>query len=28
VDHFFAGKLNELDAAITNWVREVFHLRH
>ena len=28
VDHFFAGKLNELDAAITNWVREVFPLRH
>lgn len=28
VDHFFAGKLNELDAAITNWVREVSHLRH
>jgi len=28
VDHFFVGKLNELDAAITNWVREVFHLRH
>lgn len=28
VDHFFAGKLNELDAAITNWLREVFHLRH
>jgi uncharacterized protein len=28
VDHFFAGKLNELDATITNWVREVFHLRH
>ena len=28
VDHFFAGKLNELNAAITNWLREVFHLRH
>lgn len=28
VDHFFAGKLSELDAAITNWLREVFHLRH
>lgn len=28
VDHFFAGKLNELDAAITNWLREVFRLRH
>jgi alpha/beta superfamily hydrolase len=28
VDHFFAGKLNELDGAITNWMQEVFHLRH
>lgn len=28
VDHFFSGKLNELDGAITNWLREVFHLRH
>lgn len=28
VDHFFTGKLNELDAAITNWLREVFRLRH
>lgn len=28
VDHFFAGKLNQLDAAITNWLREVLHLRH
>ena len=28
VDHFFAGKLHQLDAAITNWVRELFHLRH
>jgi alpha/beta superfamily hydrolase len=28
VDHFFAGKLNQLDAAITNWLREVFRLRH
>lgn len=28
VDHFFAGRLKELDAAITNWLREVFHLRH
>ncbi|HYL85857.1 MAG TPA: alpha/beta family hydrolase [Candidatus Angelobacter sp.] len=28
VNHFFAGKLNELDAAITNWLTEVFHLRH
>ncbi len=29
VDHFFAGKLNELDAAITNWLSDnVFRLRH
>ena len=28
VDHFFTGKLNELDAAITNWLRGVFQLRH
>lgn len=28
VDHFFAGKLNQLDAAITNWLGEVFRLRH
>jgi hypothetical protein len=29
VDHFFAGKLNELDAAITNWLTEnVLLLRH
>lgn len=28
VDHFFAGKLNQLDAAITNWLGEVLHLRH
>lgn len=28
VDHFFAGKLDQLDAAITNWLREVLHLRH
>ena len=29
VDHFFAGKLNELDAAITNWLSDnVFMLRH
>jgi hypothetical protein len=29
VDHFFAGKLNELDAAITTWLTEsVFRLRH
>lgn len=28
VNHFFVGKLNELDAAITNWLREVFRLRH
>lgn len=28
VDHFFAGKLDELDATITNWLREVLHLRH
>jgi uncharacterized protein len=28
-DHFFAGKLNELDAAITNWLSDnVFRLRH
>jgi hypothetical protein len=28
VDHFFAGKLNELDAAITNWfTKSVFPLR-
>jgi alpha/beta superfamily hydrolase len=29
VDHFFAGKLNELDAAITNWLTgSVLRLRH
>ncbi len=29
VDHFFAGKLNELDATITNWLSDnVFLLRH
>ena len=28
VDHFFAGKLDQLDGAITNWVSEVLHLRH
>jgi uncharacterized protein len=29
VDHFFAGKLNELDAAITNWFRgNLLRLRH
>ena len=28
VDHFFAGKLDQLDAAITDWLREVFRLRH
>ena len=29
VDHFFAGKLKELDAAITNWLSDnVFLLRH
>jgi alpha/beta superfamily hydrolase len=29
VDHFFAGKLNELYAAITNWLSDhVFRLRH
>jgi alpha/beta superfamily hydrolase len=27
-EHFFAGKLDQLHAAITNWVREVFRLRH
>ena len=27
-DHFFAGKLDQLDAAITSWLREVFRLRH
>lgn len=27
-DHFFAGKLDQLDGAITNWLREVFRLRH
>ncbi len=27
-DHFFAEKLDQLDAAITNWLREVFRLRH
>ena len=26
--HFFAGQLDQLDAAITNWLREVFRLRH
>jgi hypothetical protein len=29
VDHFFAGKLNELEAAITNWLTDsVLQLRH
>jgi alpha/beta superfamily hydrolase len=29
VDHFFAGKLNQLSAAINNWLAgNVFHLRH
>jgi hypothetical protein len=29
VDHFFAGKLSELDAAITNWLTDsVLQLRH
>src|SRR5215472_8151059 len=28
VDHFFAGKLEQLDAAIANWLKEVFRLRH
>lgn len=29
VDHFFAGKLDQLDAAITNWLTDnVFRLRH
>lgn len=28
VDHFFAGKLDQLDATITNWLREVLRLRH
>src|SRR5437773_5648514 len=29
VDHFFAGKLDELHAAITNWLADsVFQLRH
>ena len=29
VDHFFAGKLHELHAAITNWLNDsVFQLRH
>ena len=29
VDHFFAGKLSQLDAAITDWLSEsVFRLRH
>src|SRR5207248_1549882 len=27
-DHFFAGELDQLHAAITNWLREVFRLRH
>ena len=27
-DHFFAGKLDQLDRAITNWLREVVRLRH
>lgn len=27
-DHFFVNKLEQLDAAITNWVRGVFRLRH
>ncbi len=29
VDHFFAGKLDQVDAAITTWLRgNVFRLRH
>jgi len=28
VNHFFAGKLNEVDVAIKNWLSEVFRLRH
>ncbi len=28
VNHFFTGKLNELDAGIKNWLGEVFRLRH
>ncbi len=28
VDHFFAGKLDQLDAAVTNWLGEVLHFRH
>ena len=28
VNHFFVGKLNELDATIKNWLTEVFRLRH
>lgn len=29
VNHFFAGKLNELDAAVTNWLTDsVLRLRH
>ena len=28
VDHFFAGKLDQLDTAISNWLRDVFHLGH
>ena len=27
-DHFFAGELDQLHAATTNWLREVFRLRH
>ena len=27
-NHFFVGKLNELDAAIAKWLREIFRLRH
>lgn len=28
VDHFFGGKLDQLNAAITSWVREDLQLRH
>jgi len=28
VNHFFVGKLNELDAAITNWLKEKVFRRH
>jgi alpha/beta superfamily hydrolase len=27
-DHFFAGQLGQLDAAVTNWLGEVVRLRH